>query len=367
MIKVNDVLNILNEYAPFIYQEEYDNSGFQIGNRAHEVQKILLCLDLTMDVVEEAIQHGFDLIISHHPLFFKAIQQIDISSAEGEIIQKLLESKISVISVHTNYDNIQKGTNKALASKLGLKDTKILRPKKDCLRKLVTFCPIDYSEKVRLALFQAGGGYIGNYDSCSFNSDGYGTFRAQEGSHPFVGEINQIHKESETRIEMIFPVHLTDVMIQSLLEVHPYEEVAYDIIPLENSYASIGEGVIGNLPKKLAVIEFLEFVKSTLGCKYVRYNQLPDNMMIERVAACGGSGSFLIQEAAKLNADAFISADFKYHDFLNPLTKHLLIIDAGHYETEIGGLNLLKEFLLQKFPNFAVQITCKGVNPVNYL
>ena len=367
MITVRDVLQVLDQYAPFVYQEEYDNSGFQLGDKDEEVHGILLCLDLTTEIIDEAIQNRFNLILTHHPFFFKGLRYLDFSKSEGRIIRKLTENRISLISFHTNFDNVAEGTNEALANKLGLKDTMILCPKKGALRKLVTFCPVDFSEKVRSALFSVGGGYIGNYDSCSFNAEGYGTFRAQEGSHPYVGEINQIHKELETRIEVIFPVHLTDTIIRLLLEVHPYEEVAYDIIPLDNVYTSVGEGIIGNLPQNFELMDFLAFLKSSLECKSIRYNTLSNNKIISKVALCGGSGSFLIEEAVKLNADAFVTSDLKYHNFLDSAIENMLLIDAGHYETEIGGLNLLKEFLLQKFPNFAVEISQKGLNPVNYL
>lgn len=363
-MQVSEILSALNSYAPFAIQESYDNSGIQIGHPGKEVSKMLLTLDVTPDTIDEALDCGADLLLSHHPLFFKGIRRIDTGNSNGRMIEKIVRAGLTVMSAHTNYDNVPHGTNNALASLLELIDVAVLQPKTGLLKKLVTFCPGAYANELRTALFDAGAGHIGKYDSCSFNVAGNGTFRALEGANPFVGNVGALHTEAETRIEIVFPAFLSQQIIQALHKAHPYEEVAYDIFPLENEMLNIGSGLIGRMAGKISGQELLRLVSTHTGAACIRYagDLQPE---VERIAICGGSGAFLIPQAIRLGADAFITADLKYHDFADNRGS-LLLMDAGHFETEVLGLKGLAAFFMQKFPNFAVQISKTGKNPVKY-
>ena len=364
MITVEEVLESLCEFAPLDYQEDYDNSGFQVGNRNAKVGGVLLCLDISTDVIDEAIFSGLQLIISHHPLLFRGLKSIDIQSGNGSIIYKALQNEVSIISFHTNFDNVAHGVNEELARCLGLESTRILRPLKGRMRKLVTFCPQAYEDKVRQAMFDAGAGHIGNYDSCSFNMMGTGTFRSLEGANPFVGKLNQLHLESEMRIEVILPDFRTQSVLAALKSSHPYEEVAYDIIPLINEDSHAGAGIIGMLPEALETEIFLEHIKAILEIPVLRHSN-SRRSTVQKIALCGGSGAFLIPDALRNQADVFLSSDLKYHDFAD-CPSQMLLVDGGHFETEVKGLNILAEYIRQKFPTFAVQISKSGMNPVKY-
>jgi dinuclear metal center YbgI/SA1388 family protein len=363
-MKVGEILSAINSYAPFAIQETYDNSGLQIGHPDKEVRKMMITLDVTTETVDEALESGADVLLSHHPLFFKGIRSIDLGSVAGQIVEKAFRGGLTILSAHTNYDNVPHGTNQALADFLGLKDVVVLQPKQGLLKKLVTFCPDAQADTLRAALFDAGAGHIGKYDSCSYNVPGMGTFRASEGAKPFVGNIGALHTEPETRIEVVFPGFLAPQILQALLKAHPYEEVAYDIYALENDIQTIGSGLIGQLAQRISGAELLRRISTITNSACMRYagNLKGD---VERIALCGGSGAFLIPRAVRLNADAFITADLKYHDFAEN-NSGLLLIDAGHYETEVLGLKGLAAFFMQKFPNFAVQISKTGKNPVKY-
>jgi dinuclear metal center YbgI/SA1388 family protein len=325
----------------------------------------MVCIDVTHGVIAEAMARGCNMVVSHHPLIFGGLKRITPGNAAGGIIIKAIRDNISIYATHTNLDNIAQGVSFILASKLGILEPAVLKPRTETLRKLVTFSPLSHAGAVRDAIFGAGAGHIGNYDGCSFNSEGYGTFRALKGATPYVGEVGETHREEEVRIEAIFPSWLQKDVVAALLASHPYEEVAYDIYQLMNSNVQVGTGMIGMLPEALDAEAFLDHVKKTLHADHLRY-AAGSKHKIQRVAVCGGSGAFLISDAMAAGADAYVTGDIKYHDFFRPEGR-MLLVDAGHYETEQFAAELLQALLMKNFPNFAVLISEQATNPVRYL
>ncbi|MBU1013007.1 MAG: Nif3-like dinuclear metal center hexameric protein [Bacteroidetes bacterium] len=363
-MKIESLISILEDYAPIPLQESYDNSGLIIGHPQDEVKNALICLDVTEGVLKEAIDKGFELIISHHPLIFKGINKINRKNSVERIIVDAIKYNIAVYAMHTNVDNIIQGVNGTIAQKLGLTNISVLDTKKDLFRKIVTFCPHNYAEKVRNALFEAGSGQIGDYDSCSFNSEGTGTFKGNDETNPFVGAKNELHYEAEIRIETIYPFHKEQKIIDALLSSHPYEKVAFDIFKLENQYQEFGSGIVGELKTELDEVVFLDQLKNIFNIHTIRHSKLLDKP-IKRVAVCGGAGSFLIKKAISSGADIFITGDIKYHDFFEAEDK-LIIADIGHYESEQFTKELIHTILIEKIPNFALQISGLNTNPINY-
>lgn len=363
-MKINDIINSLEGLAPLAFQEVYDNAGLIIGDRVKEVKSCLVCLDINEEVIREAFDKQCGLIISHHPLIFKELKKITGSTSTEKIVAEAIRKDIAVYSMHTNLDNVGLGVNRILCEKLGLGRLSILRKQKGTLRKLVTFCPADHAERVREAIFNAGAGHIGEYDRCSYNLEGEGSFRAGEKASPYVGEVGEMHFERETRIETIFPSYLQDKIIRALLGAHPYEEVAYDIYPLDNQYDQAGAGMTGYLDVPVSESEFLDRLKKTLRVPCIRHSPLPGRQ-VKKVAVCGGSGSFLIQDAIRAGADFFVTADIKYHQFFEAEGK-IVIADAGHFESEQFTCDLIADYLKKNFANFAVFISETPVNPVNY-
>jgi dinuclear metal center YbgI/SA1388 family protein len=346
-------------------QENYDNSGLLIGLEETEISGILICLDISRDVLDEAIVKKCNLVISHHPLIFSGLKSITGRSETERLVMKALKESIAIYALHTNLDNHNEGVNHFLCQKIGIQQPEILKPMPGILRKLATFCPVSHATTVREALFNAGAGHIGNYDSCSFNSNGEGTFRALEGATPFVGEPGKLHTEAEVRIETIFPVHLENIIINALKRAHPYEEVAYDIYPITNPNSKIGAGMIGNLQNEMDAREFLLGIKNILQTGCIRHTELK-NKKVQRVAVCGGSGSFLIKDAINCGADIYITGDIKYHDFFVP-GDEMILADIGHYESEQFTKELIYTLLKKKFTTFALFISGSNTNPVNYL
>jgi len=360
---INQVIQYLEEIAPLSYQESYDNAGLLVGNRNNIVKKGLICLDVTQCVIDEAVEKGVNLIISHHPFIFNPLKKITGNTLCENIIIQAIKSDIAIYAIHTNLDNISCGVNKRFAEKLQLQNCKILKPACENLYKLVTYIPIDHVEFVRESLFKAGAGKIGNYDSCSYNSEGYGTFRANERANPFVGAKNEIHREKEIRTEIIIPAFLKTQIVNTLVDVHPYEEPAYDIIPLENTNLHVGAGMVGELQTPVDDLEFLQFVKAKMQISCIKHSKL-NNKKIQKVAICGGSGAFLITEAIKQKADIFISSEFKHNHYIDS-GNAILLADIGHFESEIQTKHLLYDILIEKFSNFAVSENEK--NPILYL
>jgi dinuclear metal center YbgI/SA1388 family protein len=362
---VRDVTRSIEEFAPLFYQESYDNSGLQLGDFQQEVSGVLLCIDVTEAVVDEAIADGLHMIVSHHPLIFGGLKRITGSNDTERAIKKAIKNDIAVYSVHTNIDNAFLGVSYRMAEKMGLSRIKILKPMSGLLSKLVTFIPFGHVQKVRSAIFEAGAGHIGLYDSCSFNTAGEGTFKASDQANPFVGEKGKFHTEGETRVETIFPKYLESKIISALIKAHPYEEVAYDIYPLANKYDHAGSGAVGFFDVPMDGLSFLNLVKEKFQATMVRHTQLL-NRDISCVALCGGSGSTFLADARSAGADAFISADFKYHQFFEA-DNQILITDIGHFESEQYTLEIFYELLIKNFSNFAVRFTKVNTNPINYI
>jgi dinuclear metal center YbgI/SA1388 family protein len=364
-MKIREIILSIESFAPLAFQEDYDNAGLIVGDQEQEAKGALITVDVTEEIIDEAINKKINLIIAHHPIIFAGLKKITGKNYIERIIIKALKNNIAIYAAHTNLDNIQGGVNSKIAEKLNLQNPRILAPLSNHLMKLVYFVPVAQAEETRKAIFKAGAGHIGNYDMCSYNLKGKGSFRAGEDANPFVGNKNEIHFEDEIRIETIFPKHLKHKIINALIEAHPYEEVAYDIYPLENKFEKAGSGIIGELATEMPEIEFLEQVKKVFKAQCIRYTTL-FNKPVRKIAICGGSGSFLLNEAIKQNADVFISADFKYHQFFDAEDK-IIIADIGHFESEQVTKELFYELLIKKFPKFAVYLTEINSNPINYL
>ncbi|OYT12462.1 MAG: Nif3-like dinuclear metal center hexameric protein [Bacteroidetes bacterium 4572_112] len=364
-MKLKKIISSIESYAPLSLQESYDNAGLIVGSANADIDKALICFDVTEEVIEEAISIGANLIISHHPIIFGGIKKLNGKNYVERIVIKAIKNDIALYAAHTNLDNIINGTNKILADKLGLKNIKTLNPQRGILNKLVVYTPISHKQQVQQAIFEAGAGHIGNYDSCSFESDGLGSFRANGQANPFVGNIGELHKEKEIRLETIFPSHLKGQIINALLQAHPYEEVAYDIYKVENNISNIGAGIIGELPEATDELPFLNSIKNITKAQGIKYTNLL-NKKIKKVAICGGSGAFLINTAKSAGADVYITGDIKYHEYFDA-DNSILLADIGHYESEQFTNTLLFSIIKEKIPTFAVQISDINTNPVNYL
>ncbi|MEY3678030.1 MAG: hypothetical protein RI924_171 [Bacteroidota bacterium] len=364
-MKLNELTGFLESIAPLAYQEDYDNSGLLVGHPDQEISSAIISLDCTEAVLDEAIRKGCSLIISHHPIVFKGLKKFNGKNYVERVVMKAIKHDIALYAIHTNYDHVLDGVNKALCQKLGLQNLQILAPKSGMLKKLVTYTPLDKAEQVRTALFAAGAGNIGNYAECSFNLEGEGTFKAGSGAKPFVGKVGERHRESETRIEVIFPAYAESEVLKALFGAHPYEQVAYDLYALSNTYQDVGSGMLGELPQEQDELEFLKMVKSQLACAVIRHTDLLGKK-VKKVAVCGGSGSFLLANALQAGADFFITADYKYHEFFDAEGR-IVIADVGHYESEQFTQSLLFESISKKFPNFALHLTEQNTNPIKYL
>jgi len=363
-MKVNDIVGLIEEHAPVKIQEGFDNSGLVTGELDQEISGMLVCLDITDEVLDEAIEAGIQLIVSHHPLVFKGIKNLVPTGMVNRILVKAIRNHIAIYSAHTNLDKVIPGVSSALADQIGLQDQRILVPDKGSLLKLTTFIPKDSVGLVSNALFSAGAGRIGNYDSCSFQMSGEGTFNAQDGAKPFVGEHGKIHYEPEIRFEVVVPEHLKHQVVRALLDTHPYEQVAFDLIAMENQNPYQGMGIVGNLMAPMDENDFLRVLKNRLNLDCIRHTDLIGNP-VSRVAVCGGSGSEFLVDAKAAGAEVFISGDFKYHQFFEA-DKQILIADIGHFESEVFALEILKKTISEKFANFAVHLSKIDTNPIKY-
>jgi dinuclear metal center YbgI/SA1388 family protein len=325
----------------------------------------MVVLDVTEDVIEEARTAGCDLIISHHPLIFKEIKSLTGRTFTEKIILLAVKNDIAVYSAHTNLDIFRNGVSRKMAEKLNLQNIKVLSPVKNSLLKLITYIPESHLDKVRTALFGAGAGVIGNYDQCGFSVAGTGSFRAGDGSEPYIGEKGEMHFEKEVKFETILYSHLKEKIVNVLLEVHPYEEVAYDLYTLENDNAEIGLGCVGDLPDPLSEVDLLKRVSSLFGADGVRFSK-PLGQKVKKIALCGGSGASLIEKAIHSGAQVFITADIKYHNFFDAENR-ILLVDSGHFESEKFAVEILYDLIIKKFPKFAVRFSETNTNPINYL
>jgi dinuclear metal center YbgI/SA1388 family protein len=364
MTKINDIIAELEKFAPFALQEDYDNCGLLTGDRNAEAKGILLSLDCTEEVVEEAIRNNCNLIVAHHPIIFSGLKKITGANYVERTIIKAIKNDIAIYAAHTNMDNVKEGVNKIIAEKLGLENLKILSPKDGLLKKLVTYVPASHHQNVLDALFAAGCGHIGNYENCSFNLEGTGTFKGNESTTPFIGKPGILSKETELRIETIFEAYNEKAILKALRGAHPYEEIAFDVYVLSNKLNSVGSGMTGELKKELSEEDFLQLVKKNLNCEVLKFTK-KTGKFVKKVAICGGSGRFLLKNAINSDSQAFVTSDFKYHDFFEVEGK-LLLIDAGHYETEQFTVHLFYDIIQKKFPTFAIHLSKENTNPVKY-
>ena len=364
-MKIHQITQILEAWAPLQYAEDFDNVGLLVGNPNDETSGILVTHDCLEEVVDEAIERDCNLIVCFHPILFKGLKRFTENSHVVRAVRKAIKNDIAIYAIHTALDNQAHGVSFGLSQSLGLTNTSVLLPKENTVMKLNFYVPQAQAEQVRNALFAAGAGKLGNYDDCSFSSVGEGSFRPLQNSTPYVGKKGERHIEDELQIQMVFQKHLATQMIEALVSSHPYEEVAYEITSLANPKQNLGMGMIGDLPKSMKPDAFLDFVKKTLKTPILRHSHLGTNE-IARVAVLGGSGSFAIQAAKSKKADAYITADLKYHDFYEG-NQSFLVVDAGHYETEQHTKNLIHNHLTKKLPNFAILLSKVNTNPIKYL
>ncbi len=363
-MQIREIIQHLEKLAPPAYQESYDNAGLITGDPGWTCTGVLISLDATDNIVEEAISRQCNLVISHHPIVFGGLKKITGTGYVEKAVIRAIKHDIALYAIHTNLDNVADGVNGKIADLLGLQQRAILLPKKNILRKLVVFVPASHEASLLEALFGAGAGGIGGYTECSFGSSGQGSFRPGAGTHPFSGEVGRRHRAEERRLELVYARPLEAAVIAALRHTHPYEEPAFDIVPIDNEYDKVGSGIIGTLPEALSETSFLERLKTVFRVPVIRHSPLTGKA-IGRVAVCGGAGSFLISKAFAAGADAYVTADLKYHEFFDA-NGHLLLADPGHFETEQFTIDLLYDILAGKFPTFAVFKTGLRTNPVNY-
>lgn len=365
-MQIKDITNYLERLAPPAYQESYDNSGLLVGSPQAEVSGILLTLDVTEEVIDEALTTKSNLIIAHHPLIFKGLKRLTGKHWVERCVIKAIKHDIAIYAIHTNLDHVHTGVNRKIGEKLGLQNLKVLDPKgAGILSKLVTFVPHKDANEVLQAMYDAGAGQIGNYDHCSYQVDGTGTFRPGEAANPHIGSHQQDETVKEKRIEVIFPTFLSGKILKALKDSHPYEEVAYYLSSLDNVNQEVGAGMIGELPEAMDSLDFLKKLKTVMNTPLVRHTPLC-KPLVKKVAVCGGAGSFLLRKAMSSTADVFITGDFKYHDFFEA-DKQLIIADIGHYESEQFTKDLLYDKIREKFTNIALRLTEVETNPINYL
>jgi dinuclear metal center YbgI/SA1388 family protein len=361
---IQDVINHLEEFAPLAYAEDFDNVGLLVGNKNAKLTGVLVTLDTLEAVVDEAIAENCNLIVSFHPIIFKGLKKITGKTYVERVVLKAIKHDIAIYAIHTALDNAHQGVNDAICNQLELINKHILIPQAETIKKLTTFVPKNEAEQLRIALFQAGAGNIGNYSDCSFNVEGIGTFNGNELSSPTKGKKGSIHKEEETQISVTFAKHLEGKILKTLFKTHSYEEVAYEITTLENKNQHIGIGMIGELKEPMNETAFLNYLKSKMNTSHIRHSALLGKP-VKKIAVLGGSGSFAI-EAAKLHgAQVFITADLKYHDFFTA-ENDIILADIGHFESEQFTKNILVAFLIKKITNFAVVLSKTHTNPVKY-
>ena len=365
MSKIKEILSILEEMAPLAYAEDFDNVGLLVGNQENEATGILVCHDALESVIDEAILKNCNLVVCFHPIIFSGLKKITGKNYVERSVLKAIKNDIAIYAVHTALDNHKNGVNKIFSDALGMVNTRVLVPKQNFIQKLVTYTIPENVEELRNALFEAGAGKIGNYEDCSFNSKGIGTYMGNEDSNPEIGERFEFVENDEIKIEVTFEKQLQSKILKALFKNHVYEEVAYEIYDLQNTHQNIGLGMIGELEKPMSETEFLNFVKDKMQCGSIRHSTMLGKP-IQKVAVLGGSGSFAIKNAIQANADVFLTADLKYHNFYEA-ENQIVLADIGHFESERFTKNYIVDFLKKKIPNFAVNFSEENTNPVKYL
>ncbi|WP_299313882.1 Nif3-like dinuclear metal center hexameric protein [uncultured Aquimarina sp.] len=364
-MQIKEVIQNLETLAPSNYAEDFDNIGLLVGDKNTTVTGILVTLDTLEIIIDEAIEKNCNLIVSFHPIVFKGLKKFNGNNYVERVVMKAIKHDIAIYAIHTALDNALHGVNDMICEQLGLLNRRILIPQNGNIKKLVTFAPNKEADSLRSKLFDAGAGTIGNYDHCSFSSEGTGTFRASENANPSIGKIGKTHQEKETQIQITYPKHNENRILKALTDNHSYEEVAYEITTLENKNQHIGMGMIGELPKEMNETGFLKHIKEIFQTGCVRHSALLDKP-IRKVAVLGGSGSFAIKNAQNAGADIFITADLKYHQFYEAENK-IILADIGHYESEQYTKNLIVSYLRKKISNFAIILSDKNTNPIQYI
>lgn len=362
---VQDVINHLHDLAPLAYAEDFDNVGLLVGDKNQNVSGVLVTLDTLEAVVDEAIEKNCNLIVSFHPIIFKGLKKLIGKSYVERVVIKAIQHNIAIFAIHTALDNALQGVNSIICDKLNLTNKQILIPQKGSIKKLTTYVPKANADDLRSALFKAGAGNIGNYDNCSFNSEGIGTFKGNASSNPVIGKRGELQNEEEIQVNITFQKHLESHILKTLFSAHPYEEVAYEVTTLENTNQHIGMGMLGELQSPQSETDFLNFVKDKMNCGIIRHSKLLNNS-VKKVAVLGGSGSFAIGAAKGAGADIFITADLKYHDFFSA-ESNIVVADIGHYESEQFTKTFLVDYLSKKISNFAIILSNTNTNPVKYL
>ena len=362
---VQDVINQLHDLAPLAYAEDFDNVGLLVGDKNQSVSGILVTLDTLETVINEAIENNCNLIVSFHPIIFKGLKKLTGRTYVERVVIKAIKHNIAIFSIHTALDNAVEGVNSIICDQLGLKNKQILIPQAGTIKKLQTYVPKSNAEALRTALFNAGAGSLGNYESCSFNAEGEGTYLGNEDSNPTIGKKGTLHTENETVISVTFKKHLESKVLKTLFKAHPYEEVAYEITTLDNTNQHIGMGMIGELKKEMDETACLKYVKTKMNTECVRHTKLL-NKPIKKIAVLGGSGSFAISAAKASGADLLITADLKYHDFFSA-ENDIVLADIGHYESEQFTKSFLVDYLSKKITSFAIILSKTNTNPVKYL
>ncbi|HMK07098.1 MAG TPA: Nif3-like dinuclear metal center hexameric protein [Flavobacterium sp.] len=364
-MKLKQIIAVLEEMAPLAYAEDFDNVGLLVGNSDMETTGVLVCHDALENVIDEAIAKNCNLVVCFHPIIFSGMKKITGKNYVERSVIKAIKNDIAIYAIHTALDNHQDGVNKIFCDALGLINTKILIPKQSFIRKLVTYTVPENTEKLRNALFDAGAGNIGNYESCSFNSQGIGTYMGNENSNPEIGERFEFVESNEIKIEVTFERPFESKILKALFQNHVYEEVAYEIYDLQNSHQNIGLGMTGEFENSMSEKDFLLFVKDKMQSEAIRHSAFTGKT-IKKVAVLGGSGSFAIKNAISAGAEAFLTADLKYHNFYEA-ENQLLLADIGHFESERYTKNYIVDFLRKKIPNFAIILSEENTNPVKYL
>ncbi|TPD65873.1 Nif3-like dinuclear metal center hexameric protein [Flavobacterium microcysteis] len=364
-MKIKEVISILETMAPLAYAEDFDNVGLLVGNPENQTTGILVCHDALENVIDEAISKNCNMVVCFHPILFSGLKKITGKNYVERAVLKAIKNDIAIYAVHTALDNHQNGVNKIFCDALGLQNTKILVPKENFIQKLITYTIPENHQKLRNALFNAGAGNIGNYENCSFNSQGIGSYQGNENSNPEIGERGEFVENAEIKIEVTFEKHLQGKILKALFSNHVYEEVAYEIYDLKNSHQNIGLGMIGELETEMPEKDFLLLVKNKMKADGIRHSEYLGKP-IKKVAVLGGSGSFAIKKAIQAGADAFLTADLKYHQFYEA-ENQLLLADIGHYESERYTKNYIVDYLTKKIPNFAIILSEENTNPVKYL
>ncbi len=363
-MKVKDITSALEEWAPKAYQEDYDNCGLLVGDPNQSIDKVLITLDVTEAVMDEAIANGNQLIVAHHPLIFKGLKKITPTHWVERCVTKAIKNDVAIYALHTNLDNVATGVNSKIAERIDLKDTRILAPKSGNLSKLVTFVPPSSVDEVLNALHSAGAGQIGEYENCSFQVSGIGAFTPGAKASPTIGKNGKQEQVDELRVEVILPSHLESGILKALRRTHPYEEVAFYVSKLCNVNQEVGSGLIGTLPSPMTFDSFVTQMKKIMNLQVVKHTH-PLEKMIETVAVCGGAGSFLLKQAISQGADVFVSSDFKYHDFFESENR-INMLDIGHYESEVFTKELILDYLSQKFANIAFRLSGVDTNPITF-